>query len=58
MEVPVERWQKTAPLGGCFRRPFHRALTRGPCRFKLVYGLAPKPLTVSSLSRWLFSDIL
>ena len=30
---------KTAGDGasrGCFRRPFHRALTRGPCRFKLA----------------------
>jgi hypothetical protein len=30
---------KTAEDGaarGCFRRPFHRTLTRGPCRFKLA----------------------
>jgi hypothetical protein len=36
-KAPVVRRRKTAPLGGCFRRPFHCTPTREHRRFKLFF---------------------
>jgi hypothetical protein len=43
--APVEKAAENGVSGGCFRRPFHRALTRGGLvALNSFYGLAPKAL--------------
>jgi len=53
-----EKAAENGASGGCFQRPFRRALTRGPCRFKLIlWSYAKAFYTFKFSTRRLFSDI-